>query len=325
MNKLNVRNENEPLSLTKVRTKMEQLNIRYADPFDGILKYDKIGRNLTLWNEKDFPLTEQKVQEKSDQIHQDLQAIEELKTQLQSSQEDPTLISLYLSSLNSKQDRLLMLENSLRLEAEKSGFPISDELRTEKHAQVLHLQQKIYGNHVSETPTERDACRRQLNKLFEQKKEKLNPEEIQLFASFLHQITIKYGNLADEVPFITPKVKVLEGEKTIDSQQMRQLSHQIMDFYKNYFQSAELSRWQVKEQKHTSALNISGTDEVLNIPEHYERTNHNKITQVIIGHEIEQHLLHWVNSNKLTGTGFTSGKYDFISEGVAKLNEDIAN
>lgn len=98
-----------------------------------------------------------------------------------------------------------------------------------------------------------------------------------------------------------------------------------MDFYKSYFQSPELNRWKVVEQENTSALNISGTNEVLNIPENYEATDNNKITQTIIGHEIEQHLFHWVNNNKLLGTGFTSRKYNFITEGLAKLNEDIAS
>ncbi len=98
-----------------------------------------------------------------------------------------------------------------------------------------------------------------------------------------------------------------------------------MNFYKSYFQSSELNRWKVVEQENTSALNVSGTDEALNIPENYEATDHNKITKTIIGHEIEQHLFHWVNSNKTLGTGFTSGKYDFISEGIAKLNEDLAS
>lgn len=190
---------------------------------------------------------------------------------------------------------------------------------------MLDSQRIIYGTPVKENPEEVANCYHALQSLFTEKQGKLNHEEIQLFSQFLGEIKEEYQLSDNTIPKKSPKASRSDGEKKFEQAQIKALSHQIMNFYTSYFQSPELNRWKVKEQRNSSALNISGTYEILNIPEKYEATNHNKVTQTIIGHEIEQHLFHWVNNNKPLGTGFTSGKYDFISEGVAKLNEDLVS
>lgn len=120
MESLQNKEQLETISLNEIRKLMEGLNLKYADPFDGILKYDKQGRNLTFWKEGDFPLTEEKIQATIDTIHDDFLLLEQTKSLLEKSSENPSLIALYLTSLNSKQERLKMLEHTIWLEAEKS-------------------------------------------------------------------------------------------------------------------------------------------------------------------------------------------------------------
>ncbi len=120
MESLQNKEQLKTINLKEVRELMEELNFRYADPFDGILKYDKQGKNVTFWKEGDFPLTKEKIQTTIDTIHDNFLLLEQTKALLEKSSENPSLIALYLTSLNSKQERLKMLEHTIWLEAEKS-------------------------------------------------------------------------------------------------------------------------------------------------------------------------------------------------------------
>jgi hypothetical protein len=58
-----------------------------------------------------------------------------------------------------------------------------------------------------------------------------------------------------------------------------------------------LRHWEVIEDKGNNSLSISGMCEQLRIPTTYSNVSSQKITEIVAAHEIEQHLLQWVNNN----------------------------
>lgn len=270
---------------------------------------------MVFFSNEDFPLSNEIVSAKEEKIRADRGFLEEVKTEIKENPNFSThLQNLYLAAIAAKQAKLKMFEAAVWLEAEKSGLPLDAQLRQEKQSKVQNLQRIIYGKPASEDPEEVGDTFEVLQSLFEKKSNILSDKERQEFSDFLSLFSEILNPQKRDKKTPVPQATVAQGEKTIDRDTFKSITVKILGFYKSYFNSDEIQKWKIQDKQGGGSLNINGVDRVLNIPQKYATTNHNKLTQTVIGHEIEQHLLQRVNSNSLAGTGFSASGYDFIAE-----------
>lgn len=315
--------------LEKINQDLEKIKDAYADPLDGILKYDKKWICTTFFGEIEWNIDIEIITSKEKEIVDIVNKINWIKSDLNNKLWiPPNLKEVYIKSLESMKNKFLMFKNALWIEWEKSWYILSNEERNIYYKNVLDLQKKVYWERVSDNPKEVKDTLEKLHMLFEKNKWKLNEEEVNIFNSFLSgsdkdfsfSYTIKEGGQTE-----AKKDLVLE-EKNIDRSKLKKIAQDIVNFYKNHFgeKNTNLGKWNIIEQSGISSLNISWMKEEFRIPEDYENVDRKKITQTVASHEIEQHLLWWDNNNRILWKWFTGWWYDFISEWVAKINEDIA-
>ncbi|MFZ2151220.1 MAG: hypothetical protein WAZ12_02545 [Candidatus Absconditicoccaceae bacterium] len=315
--------------LEKINQDLEKIKDTYADPLDGILKYDKKGICTTFFGEIEGNIDIGIIISKEKEIVDIVTKIDGIKSDLNNKLGiPPNLKEVYIKSLESMKNKFLMFKNALWIEGEKSGYILSDEERNIYYTNVLDLQKKVYGERVSDNPKEVKDTLDKLHILFEKNKGKLDEEEVNIFNNFLSRSDkdFSFSYIIKEKEQTEAKKDLVLEEKNIDKSKLKKISQDIVNFYKNHFgeENTDLGKWNIIEQSGISSLNISGMKEEFRIPEDYENVDRKKITQTVASHEIEQHLLGWDNNNRVLGKGFTSGGYDFISEGVAKINEDIS-
>ena len=346
---MNVPNYKEYLE--KINSDLEKIKEKFADPLDGVLKYDKNWRCTTffwdtppdkylskllyynaspfyvarLWNR----LTKKEIEFKEKEIDDIIHQIEQIEDWLMKNETVPWILKkVYKKSLIAMKNKFLMFRSAIWIEWEKSGYKLTDDEREKYSKQVADLQAKIYWERVSDNNHEVNGVLNNLHALFNKNKDKLDEKYQKIFQDFLENSDKNHWFEYKEKEVIK-KVSGKKGttpEKNIDPQKMKAISESVLNFYKTYFEEhSDLKDWKVVEQKWADALNISWPREELWIPSKYDNVDNDKITQVVIAHEIEQHLLQWDNTNRILWRWFSCGKYDWISEGVAKINEDIAS
>lgn len=316
--------------LSKINNEIETIKEAYSDPLDWILQYNKFWVCTTLFWEKES-VSEDYIFQKEKEISKSIDDLETIKKSLEQRSDVPTTLKVvYINSFDCLKDKLSMFKSSLWIEWEKSWFQLPDELRQRHHNIISNLQKKIYWEKVSDTPEEIDPILNKLHTLFEKNKGKLNQEEEVFFESFLLKEDKKLWftfNKPEEKETKTTinseTKKVLE--KNIDKRKLRELSEGLIAFYKKaLWEDSDLSSRKTVEKSDIGSINVSWISKEIRIPEKYENSDYTKITSTITSHEIEQHLLQRDNTNRILWKWFSSWKYDFISEWVAKLNEDIA-
>lgn len=338
--------------LEAINSELEKIKTKYADPLDGVLKYDENWRCTTffwekvpnkylskllyynaspfyvarLWNR----LTKKNIEFKEKEIDDIIHQIEQIEDWLVKNEKVPWILKkVYKKSLNAMKNKFLMFKSAVWIEWEKSGYKLTDAEREKYRKQVADLQSKIYWKRVSDEKNEVNGVLNNLHTLFNENKDKLKEEYRDIFQDFLDNSDEKYWfkYKKKEIEENVCDVKSTPQEKYIDPKKMEAISKSVLNFYKNYFweEHSDLKDWKVVEQDWVDSINISWMREELWIPSNYDNVDNDKITQVIIAHEIEQHLLQWVNTNRILGKWFSCGRYDWISEWVARINEDIAS
>ena len=312
--------------LETINTDLEKIKTIYADPLDGYLRYDEnTWVCITFfWDEKWY-VTKEDIEKKEREISNTISQIEQIESWLLANETVPKVLKkVYEKSLKAMKNKLLMFKNAIRIEWEKSGYNLSDDEREKYSKQVLDLQIKIYWERVSDNKNELYCVLNNLHALFAENKDKLNEEYRIVFEKFLKDSDKKYWFQYVKKEIATKHVET--PQQNIDVEKLKKISESVINFYKNYFwNNSDLKDWKIVEVKWGGNLNISWMNEELRIPKEYDNVDDEKVTQVIIAHEIEQHLLQWDNTNRIIGKWFSCGKYDWISEWVAKVNEDIAS
>lgn len=337
--------------LEAINSDLEKIKVKYADPLDGVLKYDENWRCTTFfWDKKAAPnkylsimsahynaspyyvarlwswVSKEEIEFKEREIDDIIHQIEEIQAWLAENEVPKSIKIVYLKSLQAMRSKFLMFKNAIWIEWEKSWYKLTGKEREKYHDEVAKLQSKIYWERVSDNKDEVAGVLNKLHKLFNNNKEKLSEEYWNVFENFLWDCDKKYGFHYVKQNTVTKKTEdkgTIEEKKDIDPEKLKKISKHVINFYKNYYQNLE--DWNVIKQTKAEALNVSWMREEFWIPAKYENVGDEKVTKVVIPHEIEQHLLQWDNTNRILGKGFSCGWYDFISEWVAKINEDIAS
>lgn len=318
--------------LEKINSDLEKIKEAFADPLDGLLKYDENWICTTFfWNKKSrISITKKYIDNKEKEIYDIIQQIEQIETWLKSNENVPWILKkVYSKSLQAMKNKFLMFKSAVWIEWEKSGYKLTDQEREEYSKQVADLQVKIYWERVSDNKNEVNGILYNLHTLFNENKDKLNGEYRKIFEKFLEDSDKNHWFMYTKKDVVT-KINGNENgtqERNISPEKMEIISRSIIDFYKNFFweKHSDLKDWKVVEQDEADALNVSWIREELWIPSKYDNVDNDKITQVVIAHEIEQHLLQWDNTNRILWKWFSCGKFDWISEWVAQINEDIAS
>lgn len=323
-------NENQEFSrnfLEKINLQLENIKELYKDPLDGILKYNKEWRCTTFFWDSEKNITVDDVEDKEKTIQDNIQKIQSLLREIENKSElSNSIKEAYIASLKSMSKRLEMFQNALWIEAEKSWMFLSNHDCLKYNESSIKLLEEIYGERVSENKQEVTAVLSKMNAVFDKGKWNISTEEQQIFQKFLHTSATNFWY--DFIPTssrITLKTtNNTSSREHIDKEKLKKISQDIINFYKQYSNNNSLQNWEAVLDQGTDSINVSGINEQLRIPEWYANVNSQKVTQTIAGHEIEQHLLQWNVNNKVLGKWFSSGWYDFISEGMAKINEDIS-
>lgn len=317
---------NAKAALDQINLALEEINQHYSDPFDGILVYDS-DWICTSFFESWKAINSQDIEQKQTKITQDIDSIRTLQSKLSLISDLPqSLYKLYLHSFASKIDKLKMFSSALYLEAEKSGYPLDSQTRQKAQAKVYHYQRKIYGAPISENPDEIAGIYHTIVNLFANKGDILNKAEQKVIQNRLDQLQKDY-QLPESSPFLYPeKITAKLPETNIDLKMLKEIANSVLEVYQHYYWDhiPEIYDRKIVEEKDGASLNISGIHQEFRIPQNYPLSNTSKVTETIISHEIEQHLLHWINNNRFAGKGFLSNGYDLISEWLAKINEDIS-
>jgi hypothetical protein len=315
--------------LESVNKALEKIKEEYADPLDGILKYEN-WVCTTFFGKTENKIILEDIQKKEIEIINTIEVLEKIKQDIIKKKEIPiNLKKIYIESINSLIKKFSMFQHSLRIEWEKSWYSLSDSERKIHSKKVLNLQKEIYWEPVSENKEETDDILEKLHNVFEKNQQKLDDDEKNIFWTFLNESNSKFNFKYNKK--VTEEKKEIEEKwneiKNINKAKIKTISNGIIDFYKSHFweENTTLKDWNIREQNWIDSLNVSGIYQELRIPENYEDVWEKKITQTVISHEIEQHLLWWDSNNRFLWKGFTSWRYDFISEWLAKINEDIAS
>jgi hypothetical protein len=99
-----------------------------------------------------------------------------------------TIIEIYRRSLYSLDLRFEMFRNALRIEAEKSGYPLTDEQRNYYYTNVQKIQKQIYGERVSDTLEEVSPLLEKLHTLYNTNKDNISLQEQDIFSTFLQNL-----------------------------------------------------------------------------------------------------------------------------------------
>ncbi len=337
MNKLNSQQEyNENDILVSINKQLETTKEGYSDPLDGVLTYNNKGICTTFFSgEKEITLND--IQQKEQEIKDKIQALEKLFNDVNESPIQPNLKWIYLNSILWVKNKFKMFQSAIRLEASKSWYILDEKIKQEKTTEVTHLQEKIYGARVSNTPEERNVIMQRLLEKFEKNKNKLTDQEQSTYQRFLNTIEQKYGTIKknttnendteDQIKDESDLIKKHKNDKVISKEKLKEYSNKILNIYKTHFiknNNIPNPNRKADIDPEKKALYLS-SKENLAIPESYENITKEKFTKVVIGHEIEQHLLWRNNTNRLLGEWFMGNWYDLLSEWVAKINESIAS
>jgi hypothetical protein len=112
-------------------------------------------------------------------MQQNIQNIQTIQNTLHETKNvPPSIKKVYSRSLQSLQAKFEMFQNALRIEAEKSGYPLNDDQRNFYTHQVQELQKKIYGEPVSSNAGEVKDILSTLHTLYDQQKANLTSEEV---------------------------------------------------------------------------------------------------------------------------------------------------
>jgi len=308
---------------------LDKIKEIYWDPLDWILKYNDKWICTTFFWEKESNVDLEDIKIKEREIVDIIKKIDWIKEDLINKEWIPqNLKKIYIKSLESLKNKFLIFQNALRIEWEKSWYPLSNKERNNYSSKVLNIQKEVYWEKVSDTPGEVESILNKLHDLFEKEKIKLKDEEEKLFNKFLEESDKKFwfDYVVKEIKVSAEKKDSIVEEKNIDKRKLKKISKEIIDFYKNHFWewNTDLKNRNIIEQSDISSLNISWTKQEFRVPQKYENVDKKKITQVVASHEIEQHILSRDVNNRILWKWFSAWRYDFITEWVAKINEDIA-
>ncbi|MDR0650930.1 MAG: hypothetical protein LBG59_06090 [Candidatus Peribacteria bacterium] len=128
------------------------------DALEGILKYNKAGRCITFFGDQKTkvnylaptgsnPLLQQKnltkreIHQKKEEFQHQFQRVAKIKSTIEQDTTIPQVIKdIYIHKITSLEKSFKMFQSALWLEAEKSGYPLSDEQRN--HYQQAVVQQQ---------------------------------------------------------------------------------------------------------------------------------------------------------------------------------------
>lgn len=322
--------------LRDINYELENIKNNYEDQLDGVLTYNKKGVCTSFFGEIET-ITETIIQEKEREIDKKLIELDEIKKKVINNLKLPQNVrKIYINSIHGIENKFRMFKNAIWLEATKSGYQLDENTRVEKKNEVTKFQELVYGARVSDTPEERDEIINRLNQKIEGNEKKLTEEEIKTYQKFLDAMWQKYWVQYKSKPATTEVNKKVEeseivkshkNDKVVSKEKMKEYSNKVLNAYKEYFtKNYDINEpnWESDFNNEKKSLYLS-SKEKLEIPTDYENVSKEKITKVVIGHEIEQHLLWRNNTNRLLGEWFMGNWYDLISEGVAKINEAIAS
>ena len=321
--------------LEGVNQLLESVKEGYSDPLEGVLTYNN-KMVCTTFFDGTKEITTEDIQTKETEIDHRLWQLAEIKNKIKEGTLSLNIKNIYNKSIEWLENKFKMIKASLRIEATKSGYTLEKDTKDVKSNEIGILQKTIYWERVSDTKEERDDIIWRLHDKFEKGKKKLTEEEKNTYTNFLKTMSSKYDYTKDNTAEtndeegawkeISQAIKDHKNNKVIPKEKIKQYSNDILNMYRTYFaKNNNIDVWDRSADFNSEKKSLyTSTKETLEIPENYEDISKEKLTKVVIGHEIEQHLFGRNNNNRLLGKWFASDGYDLISEWVAKINEAIA-
>lgn len=251
-----------------------------------------------------------------------------------------------LQIINSNILKIILLKESVFIEAEKWWYRLSIAEKNERLQKIEKLETMIYWPKISDQIKEKKIIMTYLDNLHKNNVDKLNPEENQIFEWFLNKFS--------ERNIIENKKNSEEQSEKIDSMWFCQILKKVFDIYniKNKLVIIDNNRdtvseendiiyipWSIDEKMREKILednwlkdtmkitidpkvsSISAWENKISIPESYKNLSIKRICE-LIDHEISTHIL--TNKNNKKTLNIKTDTYLELQEWVAVLNEKLA-
>lgn len=245
--------------------------------------------------------------------------------------EKPTLLSLYEDSLLELQNKFVLLENAVFLEAEKWWYNLSDDVAKKSYTDNTNYYLKqIFWNSISETPNEVSFIFNKVDSDFynesnrKDDKKRLNKEEYDYITSAFWYIKNKVWYHTDYSPIEESNKKEIWENIFINKELQLSISKDMMN-YEFKENNIENHNWQIVSKN----VNTWSADQ---IKEEVVFPNEDKQPEIELWklfwsytHEFWKHAVSWYNTNKYLGKWFKGNDYLETEEWLAKVFEAVAS
>ncbi len=317
-------------SLGKKLTGTSGLKLSYikvnSEWLDGYTNYIS---NKFFWDKKQ--ISQYDIEERISVIESVLQEYDTILNEIDTTQDmDPDLKKFFVKRIEESRTKAEIAKRSALFEAEKSGYDIRfqwftfeikknqekidhiwlwtnyEETKQTYLQEINDLQTKVYGPRITDCEDEKSIILSLCNKTYQKNKDKLTPQEYDLFTSFLD----KFKN--NITPNVSKDIKKIPWRWNLSMETIMEGTQHIKEhFYPNIQRLQTIA----KGKTWYSSLLSKKTREY---PDQKEDA-FNKILTTI-GHEDGGHMIRWDNQEK-NGMIIAWSWYEDIEEGITKLNE----
>ncbi|MDD3144973.1 MAG: DUF1704 domain-containing protein [Candidatus Gracilibacteria bacterium] len=285
----------------------------FASPMGGILKYiqneDGLNINQDFFGGKNI-ISQNDIDELLKTFDKKLSEIKNIKKELKDSSLQEVEKKFILNSLNGVGLRYMIFKSSIFLEAEKSGFELTEEQRNFYLRRVNKLQTIVYGPEISSIKSEKSSVLKELSNIYETNNLKLDEGEKKSYLECLK--TLGFNGISATNNFKKGGNNNKLVEIFLSKEKVVGLFEMLIDLY-------ELKGWSVFVDDKVGNFSIKKEKKQIILPESkLEKTSLKRILE-LFDHEVGVHMVRGFNSSKTLNTN--GDGYLEAEEGMATLTE----
>ncbi len=286
------------LNFTDYTKDVQNTKSGFASPMWWILKYiqneDGLHINQDFFGWKNI-VSQNDIDELLKTFDEKLSEIKNIKKELKDSSLQDVEKKFILNSLNWVWLRYMIFKSSIFLEAEKSGFELTDEQRNFYLRRVNKLQTMVYWPEISSFDSEKGSILEELNNLYQNNNSKLDEWEKNAYLECLKTLWFNWISATNNLKKSWNNNKL--GEIFLSKEKVVGLFEMLIDLY-------ELKWWSVFVDHKVGNFSIKKEKKQIILPESkLEKTSLKRILE-LFDHEVWVHMVRWFNSSKTLNTNW---------------------
>lgn len=287
----------------------------FASPMWWIFKY--IQNEDDLYVNQDFfkwknVVSQNNIDELIEIFDIKLSEIKNLKKEVYDSDLKEVEKKFLINSLNWAGLKYMIFKSAVFLEAEKSGFTLTEEQRNFYLRRVTKLQSMVYSPEISSIDSEKESVLEELNSLYWTNNSKLEEWEKNTYLEYLKILWYTWTNYAIRINLWNKESKDNLSEIFLSKEKVIELFEMLIDLY-------DLKWWTVFVDDKVWNFSVKKEKKQLIVPESkLEKTPIKRLLQ-LFDHEVWVHMIRWFNSSKTLNTN--GDWYLEAEEWIATLTE----